>query len=621
MTKTSFLKITIFSFLAVLSLNLDLSVVTSLDNFLIEGVTLDFYQNRNDVIHESILATVILFSSFSGNSVLWLGIYLALWVLFFHALTEKDKRIKKYSTITAVFFSLMYVIGFSIEKYHSLVAVFGSWVAVTKSFIAFIGIAIFFYALLLIFYDKISKASFESGKNVTLLDDSKRSFFIRFLFIVFCWIPYLIIYLPGILNVDTLTQFSMAMGEMALTNHHPLFMTALFGLFYNVGLLVNHLNTGVLLYSLFQMFICAISFTYVLKVLASQGINVYIRMFTFIFFALHPMNAFYAITMYKDTLFGVVFMLLVLKTIQMIALPDEFFKFNRNIYVYSALCSALYLVRNNGLYIVIILLPVLFLVLKNYRKKILIIVSMFTAVLVTMGIISSIFVVKSGSIGEALSIPLQQIARVVAVHGDEISSDDKVLINKILPFDRLHELYDPLISDPIKDEGVFDDAVFKENLGTYLSLWVRWFFKYPGAYIEAFLCQSHGYWYPDLDNGIVMRSIDFNFYGITQMKIVPSFVEQIFSGIFVFRVFPVFSMLLSIGFAVWVTIMLAVILVIKREKQMLFIFLPVLLLWLTCIASPVSGMFRYIYGLFLVLPLLISVVLQLNNWLTMREAP
>jgi len=621
MSKNKFLKITIFSFLAILSLNLDLSVVTSFDHLLIEGVTLEFYQDRNNVIHESILATVILFSSFSGNSVLWLGIFLALWGLFFYALSDKDNRVKKYSALTAVIFSLMYVIGFSINRYYGLDAVLGSKTAFIKSCIAFIGISLFFYAIFLIFYDKVSKVCLDSGREVFLLEAGKKQFFIRLIVILCCWMPYLIIYLPGIVNVDTHFQISQAIGESPLSSHHPIFLTGVFGMFYKFGLLFGIPNLGILLFSIFQMLICALAFTYVIHVMAKQGINVYIRIFTFAFFALHPMNAFYAITMYKDTLFGIVFMLLVLKTIQMVIMPDEFFMFNINVYVYSALCGALYLIRNNGLYIVIILLPALFLVLKNYRKKVLIVVGIFAAILITMGVISSVLNVKSGSIGEALSIPLQQIARVVTVHGDGISSDDRGLINDILPFDRLHELYDPFISDPVKDVGVFDDAVFRSNLKGYLSLWVKWFFKYPGMYIEAFLCQSHGYWYPDLDNGIVIRSIDPNHYGLHQVKLLPSFVEQAFSGIFVFRVFPVFSMLVSIGFAVWVLIMLAFILVIKREKQMLVLFLPVLLLWLTCIASPVSGMFRYIYGLFLVLPLLISVSLQLNSWRAMREAP
>ena len=614
MTGKQFIKISILAFIAVIGLNLDLSVITSLEGFLIEGVTLDYYQSRNMDINGSILAFATFLSSFSGNSVLWLGIYFALWALFYYAFTDKDKRIKKYSAVAAIIFSLMYVGGFSINQYSSLITVTGTGVAFLKSLIAFTGITFTFYALLLIFFEKVMNKDFQYHREWFFFASGRKSFLLRMIVLFMCWLPYFFIYLPGIVNSDTIWQISQALGENPLSNHHSIFMTGLFGLFIKIGLIFNSANLGVMLFSIFQMLVCAVSFSYILQVMARFQINSYLRVAAFLFYALYPLNGFYAITMFKDTLFGIVFLLLALKTIEMVSVPATFFIAKKNIFIYSCICILLYLTRNNGLYIILILIPALFCFLREYRKKLLIVAGIIVAFLLMVQMVSALLNVQKGSIGEALSIPLQQIARTVAFHGDEIPDSDRALISKILPFERLPELYDPIISDPVKAIGIFDEKAFRSDLGTDVLLWARLFLKYPTTYIEAFLCQSHGYWYPDTNEGIISRSIDPNEHGIYSIKLVPSFVEQIFSGIFAIRVFPAVSMLLSIGFMVWVTIISAMILMLKGEKRMLLAFLPVFLLWLTCIASPVSGQFRYIYGLFLAMPLLLSITLQPNQW-------
>jgi len=361
------------------------------------------------------------------------------------------------------------------------------------------------------------------------------------------------------------------------------------------------------------MIIVALAFSYVLKIMAKYEMNIYVRIAGLVFFALYPVNAFYSISMWKDTPFSVVFMLLTIKTFEMVQSPDNFFNSKSNVIFFTLLCIALFLTRNNGLYILILFLPVLILLLRKYWKKFIPVVCMCIASFALLQISFNIFDIRSGSTSEALSLPLQQIARTVTDNGDQITDRDKELIEAILPFDELPGLYNPTISDPVKGSNVFDETAFKADIGSYLSLWIRLFFKFPLAYTEAFLTHTHGYWYPDIDEWIVVREMWPNDYGIHAMKLVPTFIDNAFSGIFVFRVFPAISMLLSIGFIVWMTTACALILILKKQTKYLIIFYPSLLLWLTCLASPVSGQFRYIYGLFLIFPLLAAISLLKKN--------
>ena len=607
---TQKIKVIIFAFIAVLGLNVSLYHPVSLENFRIEGNELLQYQEAGHALHGAIGFIATFFAAFSGNSVLWLCIFIALCMLFYRSATVVNPRIIRYSAITSIIFSLMYVVGFSINNYHSLIAITYSFTSMLRGLIAFSGIALVFYALLKLLFDKVLNTDFKTDKKIKILEADSKSFWQRTGIIFLCWLPYLIVYLPGFVSRDAIGQITQALGDAALSNHHPIFITWLFGIFIKTGLLFNSANLGVILYSIFQMILVSMAFSYVLKIMAKYEMNIYIRIAGLIFFALYPVNALYAITMWKDTLFSVVLMLLTLKTFEIIESPDNFFADKTSVITFTLLCVALFLTRNNGLYILVLYLPVLVLILRKYWKKLLPVVCICVASLILFQISLTVLNIKSGSIGEALSLPLQQIARTVTDNGSQIADRDKTLIEAILPFDDLPDLYDPTISDPVKDSKIFNVTAFTADLWSYMALWVRLFFRFPLAYTEAFLAHTHGYWYPDIDEWIVIREMWVNTYGIHAMKLVPTFIDNALSGILVFRVFPAVSMLISIGFAVWMTTVSALILLLKRQHKYLFAFFPVLLLWLTCLASPVSGQFRYIYGIFLVFPLLAAISLH-----------
>jgi len=607
--------IAICAFIATLSLNVDLNHLKSIDDFRIEGYSITQRLEGGGTLVGGAEIIADFFSGFSGNSVKWLCIFFALCLLFYHAQMVRERRTEKISFCAATFFSFFYIIGFSINNFDSLAPITDSLTSFLKYIIAFMGITLTFYALLKILFDKITKIDLNNAeeKKIRLLDNSRKSLLMRTFVIFLCWLPYLIVYLPGFINIDTFFQIAQVVGDTPLSNHHPIFTTAITGFFYRLGLLFGSAGIGLLLHSIFQMFIMAAAFSDVIAWMEEYNAGNRIRTITLLYFMLYPVHGFYSIVMWKDTLFSVVLMLLTLKTIQMVSQPNEFFKQKKNIIIYSLLCVFLFLTRNNGLYILVIFLPLLPVLLRKYWKSILIIIGVFAFSFFSMQIIESALKVRQGSVGEALSLPLQQIARAVKDHGETISDEDREIISAILPFEKLPELYISTNSDTIKVSGVFDENEFRQNSRSYLALWARLFTKYPLSYIDAFLCHTHGYWYPDFDGGIRAGRIEENDYNFYSWNIVPSFVENALSGIFVIRTIPAISMLVSIGFAVWLTIIMALVLLLKKSYRLLISFIPMLLLWLTCIASPVSGQFRYIYGLFLVIPLFITIALGGKN--------
>lgn len=51
---------------------------------------------------------------------------------------------------------------------------------------------------------------------------------------------------------------------------------------------------------------------------------------------------------------------------------------------------------------------------------------------------------------EMFSLPFQQTARYVKEYGDEISEEEREIIAKVLDYDSLAEIYEPMTADPVK---------------------------------------------------------------------------------------------------------------------------------------------------------------------------
>ena len=78
---------------------------------------------------------------------------------------------------------------------------------------------------------------------------------------------------------------------------------------------------------------------------------------------------------------------------------------------------------------------------------------------------------------------------------------DRKQLEDVLDFDNLAELYDPRISDPVKN--TFNDEASASELIRYLSVWIKQFFKHPMVYVHATVNQNYYLLYPAVENNIV----------------------------------------------------------------------------------------------------------------------
>ena len=276
------------------------------------------------------------------------------------------------------------------------------------------------------------------------------------------------------------------------------------------------------------------------------------------------------------------------------------------LYGMSALLIALF--RNNCVYVaapVTVLLVIYLLVKREKWYYSLVIVLLLGGYFAFNSYIFNYGGVEKGSAREALSIPFQQTARTVRDHGDEITEEERMAIDGLLDYDSLAESYDPLISDPIKDNA--KSGVGKEAILNYFVTWFKMFFKYPLTYIEAGLGQSYGYYaftpqFPygagNYNSGMTI----FNWIEVETFQEYYSFhyIETWETGRNVLAAWaelwdkiPILNLTNRLPLYTWTILLMGYYLLRKRRFAEILPVLALLLMILTCMASPVNGCFRY----------------------------
>ena len=83
-------------------------------------------------------------------------------------------------------------------------------------------------------------------------------------------------------------------------------------------------------------------------------------------------------------------------------------------------------------------------------RKVAIVILPFLLVFAVEGIITQVYHVEKDSPKEMFSLPFQQTARYVKEYGDEIPGEEREVIAKVLDYDSLAEIYEPMTADPVK---------------------------------------------------------------------------------------------------------------------------------------------------------------------------
>lgn len=429
------------------------------------------------------------------------------------------------------------------------------------------------------------------------------------------WLPYYLSYYPGGISTDTLTSISFSLSG-TLNNRHPVFYNMLLGLAIKFGNLFNRdLEWSMGLFLAVQMILLEVEIIYLLRWMLIHHINPKVCTCIMIFMTFFPLIPLYAVSIIKDTIFAMSFMLWFMFAV------DLYLNIRRNewniktLFGYIAGMFLVAFTRNNGIYI--ILFTVFFLVLitgalKFIKKPVIwggIIVSALVICFIQGPVYRHLDVIQTNLV-ENLGIPLQQICSVVANNG-EITEAQKESIDHFIPYENISEHFRPCIVDNIKWYAGMDEGYLDGHKREFFNLWKQLLIQNPRIYMQEYLLQTLGFWDVDVSGfaGYVETGIDGNIYGLSQIDLF----EKLFGFSFQHFANPRYYAISGAWFF-WI-FLIGMLFVMKHYKwQDCLLFIPQIAVWLTLmIATPIAISLRYVISLLFTLPFVIIVFILLEN--------
>ena len=585
--------------------NSDISEITSKTNYFVKLLFKFDYSIDKDI-----------FKSF---------LLFALLIMFFKKAFFRDdieKQGKKvFKVILALLFSFFMVFGYSYYKINSWDMIFENTFQLFKATIVFIGYYILFRAIINYLFDilfpKISTSKLKETTNkVYNFIFIKHSFIMPLVIILICWLPYLIAYYPGILGADQSNQVKQFLGydipewsasnstklideNVKITNHHPVLHTIGIGLCAKLGLAIGNVNFGIFIFTLMQYILLGIALANIINFMKKLKVPYWIKVLSLL-------------------LFACLIILYVIRLYELIKSSNNKKLTIKNCIGIIILSLLVCLFRNNGIYAIVLSLPFVAIIDKLNRKQILI--SSITVLIIYQLIISVIlplFKIPNSGIREMLSVPFQQTARYVKEHGDEVTEEEKQIIDKILDYDTLAERYDPLLSDPVKRD--YNKNATTEDLINYFKVWFAQFLKHPTTYIQATMNNVYGYFYPETNlrqyNYYMVNSIEdineienFDYGYIDELQGERHFIKGIAS---IITKFPGISWTMNIAFNVWLIMIIFVYLIYSKKNRYIIYLLPFISIILVCILSPVNAAYRYSISFIFGMPLTVAIFIDI----------
>ena len=470
------------------------------------------------------------------------------------------------------------------------------------------------------------------GKKILATKPLTNRFFFKSWFwqsvILISWLPCFLAYFPGIYSYDGEPQLiQYTTGK--LDNHHPILHTLILGECYDLGqwFKANGINIdGLAFYTVIQVLLLSFALAYVLEFLVNKKVGSIFVILSAMYICLFPTMPLMAISSTKDTFYTAFFILFITKFLRITETQrkSEYI----SLFIFSAGCMFF---RRNGYYVITIFVLCMAVLCIIKKKKIsrylvnvtiVLVISVFFFTITEKAIISFTGAAR-GESAEALSIPLQQMARA-------FKNDDNAI--RVKYGERLTSYvsetglcnYRPLITDGVKQ--YFNNEHFAEDKAGFIKVYLELGKEYPGPYALAVLyltkgdwdimdtsyCKVYKDWWRDR-TGYLITDATPVFAGafVTKSDLLPSvrsFYERFATECSFMRFIP-FKIMCAPAFYVFLSILGAIVLVMEKKRRFYPVAIVMILYLLTVLAGP-CVLIRYIFPLMAVMPLFAWCVLQ-----------
>ena len=451
---------------------------------------------------------------------------------------------------------------------------------------------------------------------------------LTFLFLLLCWLPVLLAVYPGFFVYDAQDEY-LQVASRTFSTHHPLVHVLLLGgIICAVHKVTDSYNLGIACYTVFQMILVSGGFTFLLSYLRKKKVSKTLRFISMLYFGLFPVIVMFTLCSAKDALFSTALLLLLICLLEMNLDSDSFFTSKGWLLLIGASATGMMLLRNNGLYAFVFLIPFLAFYQKKYRKRVLVWAAISIAgCLLINGGLRVAFQADDSENQEILTVPIQQLARTYKYEPEAFSEEDVKTLHEILPEEAL-VMYNARLSDPVKYR--FRNDAFAADKVKYIKLWAKIGLKKPLSYINAWLMTSYGFWYPDTVINVYAGNSVFTFTyedssyfgyevelpGVRDSKI--PWLDEVYRRLSLEieqEKVPIVSMLFSPGGLFWLFAFVFSYMLYRKNYHILMPCIMLLAVWLTVILGP-TYLPRYVLIFWFGLPLFAAVLLEEERFRT-----
>ncbi|MCR4708528.1 MAG: DUF6020 family protein [Clostridiales bacterium] len=425
------------------------------------------------------------------------------------------------------------------------------------------------------------------------------------------WLPMLLAYFPGMLNYDFAGEYAQH-TEGVYSSIHPLLHSALMNGIITLGERLRDKNLGLLLYTLGQMVLFALSLGRACS-FAGKRLGAKASFLMLSLFSLHPVFSTLAVSATKDTLFSAALLTLSLDVYELLSgergvKPVLCLRF-------VLCCLSVALLRSNGFVALLPLLLGFFFTARGQRKKAaLLCLSGLAGIALTLLALTLALRPASFPSFQFYSLPAQQLVRARAA--GTLTEEQRETLEGWYT-DEAGLVVHPHLADAAK--GYLDRDRLTREGGEFLSLWRA--AAVPGAkpYFEAFLELNVGSWYPDdRSHATIYPDVSWNDKGYlqTQEHEIPGFeLRSYLPRLRVltericrrneYQKIPVLSLLFSPALPFWGLLFACVLLSARGECRLSVAALGALFLWAGYLLGP-CALPRYALPLFCLAPPLLA---------------
>ena len=465
-------------------------------------------------------------------------------------------------------------------------------------------IPILYFILLFVSDLTLEKDYIRSGFTVPWFHFStKRRTIINSVIIFLILLPAFLALFPGYQSYDGPYAAGPYLTNGVLSSYQPVLHTLLISYCYKLGYLIcNNCEAGVLIYVIIQEVAVIAILNIAINKMIEWKTPDFVICYLFLMLLLNPIVQIFIFATTKDTFFGI-FLLLWL-----VCLIDNYIR--KEASVIPAIISAILMCffRKQGVYILVFTLPLyVMLVWKKRNQALRPLLTLIVPAIFYLLISGPVFVylgVDEDPVAEKLSVPIQQIARVVSEEGDLLSSEELEEIKKFIPEENLQS-YIPEISDPVK--AGFNNDYYKNHRSEFWRLWFRLFINHKGTYLDSLLYGIVGYFYPKSEATNAWGYLcDYTLLLNMEYRIHPIlkgyYAYLMSAGKTMFNNLPILSDLISIGMPVWALALTVFLALIKKKKAIWIVIFSAALYFSTLLLGPVCCI-RYVIPLYFTIPL------------------